>query len=341
MTRENEDREIRLAGERHSLPPRRVKGLPPAARFVSHHAMQRRRFLQHTITAAGSLAFAPNLVAATPKAATLKLGSQEGRLPGANLREKVANLEKWGGVGLELIGDPSNRIAEVRDAIKGTHVKVSALCWGACNGDLVSKDLEKRKSGVAAIKRALDTAGELESTGVIFVPCFHKQSDLTPAELDTILLEILPEIAAHAQKAGSRVLLEPLNKGETFYLNRIEQAAELCRKINHPGLCLMGDFYHMNLEEKSDAGAFKTGAPWLHHVHLASRVRWLPGQDKLKQPDQPERSFVEGFRALQAIGYQDYCSLECGVAPGKDPLTAIPESFDLLRAQWAEAAKAG
>ncbi len=300
--------------------------------------MKRRHFLQTGLIAAGAVALPGRLIAEAPtKPGVLKLGSQEGRLPGATLKEKVANLEKWGASGLELGGDPSSRIAEIKEAIKGTNVKITALCWGSCKGDLVSSDAEKRKAGIEALKKALNTAGELESTGVIFVPCFHKQSTLTPDELDKVLQEILPEIAEHAKKAGSRVLLEPLNKGETFYLNRIEQAAAICRKINHPGICLMGDFYHMAKEEKSDSEAFTTGAPWLHHVHLASRVRWLPGQDKLKEPDQPERSFVDGFRALHRIGYQDYCSLECGVARGTDPLEAIPAAFDFLRRQWTEA----
>ena len=151
--------------------------------------------------------------------------------------------------------------------------------------------------------------------------------------------DILPAIGDHATKAGTRLLLEPLNKGETFYLNRLDQAAAICRKLDNPGICLMGDFYHMAKEETSDAGAFITGAKWLHHVHLASRVRWLPGQDTLKEPNMPERSFVNGFRALHQIGYQDYCSLECGVAKGTDPLVAIPAAFDFLRGQWAEAIK--
>jgi sugar phosphate isomerase/epimerase len=300
--------------------------------------MKRRTFIQTSLIAAGAAALPARLTAAAPaKPGVLKLGSQEGRIPGANLKEKVANLEKWGCTGLELGGDPASRIAEIKEAIKGTNVKISALCWGAHAGDLVSTDAGKRKDGIESLKKALNTAAELESTGVIFVPCFHKQSTLSPEELDKILLEILPDIGDHAQKAGSRVLLEPLNKGETFYLNRIEQAAAICRKINHPGICLMGDFYHMAKEEKSDSEAFKTGAPWLHHVHLASRVRWLPGQDQLKEPDQPERSFVDGFRALHQLGYQDYCSLECGVAPGKDPMQAVPAAFDFLRSQWAEA----
>jgi sugar phosphate isomerase/epimerase len=279
------------------------------------------------------------LAAPAKKPGVLKLGSQEGRLPGESLKEKVANLEKWGGCGLELGGDPAGRIAEVKEALKGTAVRVSALCWGACNGDLMSNDLAKRKAGIEALKKALDTAGALESTGVIFVPCFNKQSELTPQELDAILWEILPAIGDHATKAGSRVLLEPLNKGETFYLNRLDQAVAICRKLNHPGIGLMGDFYHMGLEEKSDAAAFTTGAPWLHHVHLASRVRNLPGQDKLSEPDKAERSFIDGFRALHRIGYQDYCSLECGVTKGTDPLLAVPAAFEFLRSQWAEAIK--
>lgn len=302
--------------------------------------MKRRTFLHTSLLAAGAASL-PSVVTAASATPTgvLKLSSQEGRIPGANLKEKIANLEKWGVAGLELGGDPANRIAELKDALKDSPVKISALCWGARNGDLVSLDLTKRKAGIEALKKALDTAAALNSTGVIFVPCFHKQSTLKPEELDQILADILPDIAAHGEKAGSRVLLEPLNKGETFYINRLEQAAAICKKINSPGLGLMGDFYHMAKEEKSDSEAFATGAPWLHHVHLASRVRWLPGQDTLKEPGKPERSFIDGFRALYKAGYQDFCSLECGVAQGKDPMIAVPAAFDFLRNQWAEAIK--
>ena len=279
--------------------------------------------------------------AAPAKPGVLRLCSQENRLPAGSLKEKVALLEKWGASGLELIGDPSARIAEAKEAIRGSTIKIGALCWGSHAGDLVSMDPAKRKTGIEDIKKVLTAAGELESTGVVFVPCFNKQSDLQPAELDKILFDILPDIGDHARKAGSRVLIEPLNKGETFYINRLEQAAAICRKLDNPGICLMGDFYHMAKEEKTDSDAFTAGAPWLHHVHLASRVRNLPGQDKLQQPDQPERSFVDGFRALYQNGYHDFCSLECGIAKGTDPMQAIPAAFDFLRSQWSEAVKGG
>jgi sugar phosphate isomerase/epimerase len=66
----------------------------------------------------------------------------------------------------------------------------------------------------------------------------------------------------------------------------------------------------------------------VHHVHLASRKRVLPGQD--------ERSFVSGFRGLKRIGYQDYMSLECGV-DGKAE-EEIPKAFKFVKEQWDAAA---
>jgi sugar phosphate isomerase/epimerase len=44
---------------------------------------------------------------------------------------------------------------------------------------------------------------------------------------------------------------------------------------------------------------------------------------------------VEGFRGLKMIGYQDYCSLECGVRGKAEQ--EIPKSFRFLEAQWREA----
>lgn len=302
--------------------------------------MDRRTFLKRSLAGAGVVAGLgplaeraraedkPKEAKAPPKKqAVLKLGSQAGRIPGKNLRDRVLRLQDWGGTGVELGGRPN--VKQAKEAIKGTKVKVSALCWGSAGGALVSTDKGRRARGIESIKSALKTAGELESTGVIFVPCFHRQSKLKPDELDRILLDILPEIGEFARTCNSRVLLEPLNRGETFYIKRLEQAAKICKELKNPGICMMGDFYHMRIEEKDDEQAFVAGGQWVHHVHLASRTRKLPGQD--------ERSFVAGFRGLKRIGYQDYCSLECGIKRGTKPEEAIPASFRFLEKQWAEA----
>ncbi len=295
--------------------------------------MNRRSFLKSTVALTSVITLrelTPPARAAAGQKAVLNLCSQEGRIPGGSLKEKVANLQKYGCTGIEFGGNPSNRIAEIKATLKGTGIKVSALCWGSQKGDLVSLDMAKRKAGIEAIKSALNTAAELESNGVIFVPCFHKQSELKPAELDKVLEEILPAIGDHAKKVGSRVLLEPLNKKETFYINRLEQAVAICTKLNNDGICMMGDFYHMALEESDQTQAFITAGKWLHHVHLATRDhRILPAQEP--------HSYVAGFKGLKQIGYQDFCSLECGCKKGTDPAVEVPKAFDYLRQQWDEA----
>jgi sugar phosphate isomerase/epimerase len=296
-------------------------------------SVDRRNFLKICMTGAAAVAM-PGLqstaIAQEQNKAVLKLCSQEGRIPGGSLQEKLDKLESWGAVGIEFGGNPKARIKEIQDAVKGRKIGIAALCWGAHSGDLVSMDMEKRKKGIEDIKDALTTAGELKSTGVIFVPAFHKQSSLQPAELDKILFDILPDIGEYAVKVGSRVLIEPLNKKETFYINRLEQALAICEKIKHPGICMMGDMYHMSLEETDQKQAFIKASKWIHHVHLATKEhRILPGQE--------EHSYVEGFRGLKTIGYQDYCSLECGCKKGSDPAVEIPKAFELLRKHWEEA----
>ena len=80
-------------------------------------------------------------------------------------------------------------------------------------------------------------------------------------------------------------MMEPLNRNEAFFLRQVADAASIARDCKNPCVCLMGDFYHMFIEETSDLGAFISGGPRVHNVHLASRTRVLPGQD--------ERQFVE------------------------------------------------
>lgn len=288
--------------------------------------MNRRAFLCRSVFAAAG-AWSLRSSRAQTSEAVLKLSSQENRVPGANLKEKVANLVAWGATGIELHGNPRARLAEIREALAGTPIRVSALCWGSHKGDLVSTDADRRRKGVDALRDALSTAGELGARGVIFVPCFHKESDLPPEELDKILLDILPPLGEHAASCATRVLLEPLNKAETFYLNRVEQAAEICRRVQSPGIGLMADFYHMSREETDQYAAILAGGPWLHHVHVATgKSRILPGQEP--------HSFVEGMRGLRKIGYNGFLSLECGIRKGTDPMVEVPRALDTLREQW-------
>jgi len=302
-------------------------------------SIARREFLTAGAVVAASAAVLPSMAflpAATladeskaKPAAALKLSCQVWIIPGRDLQEKLALMEKWGFDAVELPGDIVGNEKKYIDAVKKTRLKVSAICGGSPNGQLVSEDAGKRVKAVEVLKRLVTSAGAVGSIGPILVPAFNGETKLGNQEIRKILLDTLPAIGEHALKAGARVVMEPLNRKEAFFLRLVADAAAIARDCHSDGIGVMGDFYHMFYEETSDLGAFISGGSRVHHVHLASGVdRILPGQD--------ERQFVEGFRGLKYIGYQDYCSFECGVRG--DPLIEIPKSMAFLREQWAKAA---
>ncbi len=294
-------------------------------------SINRRTFLVGSTAAAAGVSLAGSTngqsIPAPKQNAALKLSSQLGVIPGGSLEEKLDKMQKWGFAGVELPGGIEGKEKMYKDALAKTDLKPSAVCWGSCGGNLVSEDPAKRVEGIQSLKRVLAAAGELETTGVIYVPAFNGQTKLNNQEIRKIMVDTFPAIGEYAASVNSRVLLEPLNRGEAFFLRQLADAASICRDINSPGVQMMGDFYHMYIEETSDLGAFLSAGDYLHHVHLASRIRVLPGQD--------ERQFVNGFRGLKLLGFQEYCSFECGVKGERD--VEIPKSMAFLRDQWEQA----
>lgn len=293
--------------------------------------LDRRGFLLSSAAAVAGMQAIAKTGAAEPTApqteAALKLSSQLSVIPAKLLEEKLAKMEQWGFDAVEVGNDIVGKEEKYLNAIAQTKLKVSAICLGSLKGGMVSPDPQKRQETAEMLKRYLDAAAQLKAVGVIHVPAFNAETTLSNQEIRKIVVDTYPAIGEYAVKVGTRILLEPLNRKEAFFLRQLADGAAICRDCNSPGICLMGDFYHMGIEEPNDLGAFISGRDYLHHIHLASRSRVLPGQD--------ERSYVEGFRGLKLIGYHDYCSFECGVQGDRD--IEIPKSMAFLRDQWAQA----
>jgi sugar phosphate isomerase/epimerase len=261
-----------------------------------------------------------------PQKARLRLSCQEGVAPGNTLAEKLDFLEDLGFEGFEPGGGGlSKRIEELEKALHERKIKISAICAGF-KGCLISEQEDVRRTATESMKEILTAAGALGSTGMIMVPAFHGQTKLGHQESRELLLKMLPELGDHAHKAGTRVLLEPLNRRECYFLRQLADGAAICKDASNHGICLMGDFWHMTWEEPSDMAAFIAGGKYVHHVHMASRKeRKMPGEDA-------GDNYVEGFRGLKVIGYQDFVSFECGCKG--DSKKALPAAAKLLREQW-------
>lgn len=301
--------------------------------------LDRRKFIKTTLAGSAAVAVGgcTSLASAkgngnnAPNDVALKISFQEGNAPGANINEKFDYMEANGVVGFEPHGKPLlARKQEFKEALAGRNIKMSAVCAGF-DGFILSTDPEIRKLCRDTMEQLIIAAGEFESTGVIIVPAFNGQVPVMPHTQETrdFLCQQFDEMGTLAQRHGTTVILEPLNRGEAFYLRQVADAASICRDIGNPGVTCLGDFWHMTWEETSDYGAFMSAGDYLQHVHIASRKRRLtPGEDG--EAD----NYLEGFKALKKLGYDKYVSFECGVEGDRD--VVIPAALDLLRSQWEQ-----
>jgi len=257
----------------------------------------------------------------------MKLSIQDNRLPGRNIKEKFAKAKEHGFKAVEIWGiDLANRFREIKEISQKNGIDISTVCAGY-RGCLLSSEREERALALKDIKELLSMSAELGAVGLIVVPIFGPPQlpDSSPGksaeELEKELLtELLFEIAQTAEKIGSLCLLEPLNRYETHLINRLSDAVKICRKVNSPGVKVMADFFHMNIEEKRIDQAIIENGKFISHIHLADSNRLLPGCG--------HTDFEKGLRALKQIGFDKYMAFECRISGNFDE--EIPKSIDYL-----------
>ncbi len=260
----------------------------------------------------------------------LKISCQEGVAPGKTLTEKLDFMESLDIVGLEIWGGGlEKRVTEIQQELQNRNIKVSAICAGF-EGWLIADDPAIREKCMNSMKTIIGAAGELGSTGVIFVPAFNNQKSLPDKEARELLLGQMKELGDYAQERNTRILIEPLNRKECYFCRQVADGAAIVRDVNSPGAAVMGDFWHMTWEETNDRAAFLAAGDYLHHVHIASRKRRkMPGEDGEADV------YINGFRGLKEINYQDYVSFECGSVG--DSKVTLPAAVQLMREQWKQA----
>lgn len=261
----------------------------------------------------------------------MKLACQEGLAVGATLEEKLDSLAQAGYEGIEFGGSGlAERVEAILKATDAHTVKPSTICAGF-RGCPLDADKKERDKASQDIHDLLRVAGDLGMVGLIMVPIFGppRLPDLSPfataVQLEKDLTyKLMDDWGTTAQKAGTLLLLEPLNRYETHLIKTLQDGVDVCEKVGNPGVKIMADFFHMSIEEANMPDAIRRAGPHIAHVHLADSNRLLPG---LGHTD-----FKTGFAALRDIGYSDYMALECG-NPDTDRQAGLTKSAQYIKAQ--------
>jgi sugar phosphate isomerase/epimerase len=146
-------------------------------------------------------------------------------------------------------------------------------------------------------------AKELDGQIITMVPATVGKvvADGTAAEEWKWLVEGIKEVYTHAEKAGIRIAIEPLNRFETYLINRGDQALALADAVGpNCGVCL--DLFHMNIEENDIHEAFRRCKGRIYDVHIADNNRFAPGMGTL--------DFPAIVKTIKSTGYTGALTLE-------------------------------
>jgi D-psicose/D-tagatose/L-ribulose 3-epimerase len=124
------------------------------------------------------------------------------------------------------------------------------------------------------------------------------------------LLAVL-EVAA---PLGVRLGVEPVNRFETNFINRADQAVRLAQELGE-GVGVILDTFHLNIEEVDPARAIIDSAPWLLDLQVADSNRRPPGHGHL--------DWIRLFGALRLGGFHGSVTAEWLWPDDRTPLAGV------------------
>ena len=199
-------------------------------------------------------------------------------------------------------------------------------CWGAVTlmfGDrnLLAKDVSKRKKTIQYVKDVIQMVHRLEGEMVSVVPATVGKivPEGKPEDEWFLAVEGLQEIYEYSENLGISIGIEPINRFETYFINRSDQALALAEEVGpNCGVCL--DTFHMNIEEINIVDSIINSKDRLVGFHLADNNRLSPGMEHL-----PWNDILD---ALKSINYNRVLSVEFCPSLDRTPANPYPNSID-------------
>ena len=240
----------------------------------------------------------------------------------------ISRLARAGYDAIEIGGEPA---ATDVDQVRSLLDEHSLRLWGAVTlmvggRDLLHEDKYVRLGSVQYVKDTIDLIAALGGEILTVVP--STVGKIVPmaspeAEWDWAV-ESLKECQAHAEQRGVRLALEPLNRFETYFLNRHDQALALAEDVGgNCGICL--DIFHMNIEEADWAEAIRAAGDKLYAVHVADNNRMPCGQGAI--------DWGAFIGTLEEAGYDEYVTVEFVVTVDRSRVSTRKEIGDASEAE--------
>lgn len=240
------------------------------------------------------------------------------------LEVTVRRLAHYGYESIEIQGEPYKYdTREVRALLREHNVR----CWGSVTlmldeRNLLARDEAQREQSIQYVKDCMTMVSELDGIVISIVPSTVGKlaPESTPENEWKWAVEALKECYAHGLERGVQIGIEPINRFETYFINRSAQALALAEAVGPDcGVCL--DIFHMNLEDADPLGAIHKAGDRLVNFHVADNNRRAPGMGHF--------DWEAIVAALKKVRYDGALSVEFCPALDRTPANTFPNSVDL------------
>lgn len=224
---------------------------------------------------------------------------------------------------LEIAGSPEHYdTTQVRKLLK----EYGLTCWGSVtlmleDRNLLAKDKAQRAKSVQYVKDVVRMVKELDGHMVSVVPGTVGKivPDGRPEEEWQWAVDSLKQVYEYAEQSGILIGIEPINRFETYFINRGDQALALAQAVGpNCGVCL--DTFHMNIEEADMFEAIRRAKGKLIGFHVADNNRMAPGMGNL--------NWSKILDTLHEVGYNEVLSVEFCAPLDRTPANPYPNSID-------------
>jgi len=201
----------------------------------------------------------------------------------------------------------------LRDAAEKNGIELTACIGLPEKYDIASESAEKRKRGVAFLKKQADALAETGIRKIGGIVYSYWPGSLPPGKTDKRpywerSVKSMKEVMKTAEDRKVVFHMEVVNRFEQYLLNTAEEAVRYCRDVESPNCKVLLDAFHMNIEEDSFIGAIKTAGKYLGHMHIGETNRRAPGRGKM--------AWNEIFGALKSIKFKGAIVMEPFLIPG-------------------------
>ena len=239
------------------------------------------------------------------------------------IEKTVKRIAKLGYDKIEIQGTPEQYDTKKVKKLLDDH---GIGCWGSVTlmlekRNLLAKDKQQRADSVQYVKDVVRMVHELGGQMVSVVPATVGKivPDGRPEEEWEWAVEGMKEIYAYAESLGILIGIEPINRFETYFINRGDQALALAEAVGpNCGVCL--DTFHMNIEEDDMFAAIRRAKGRLVGFHVADNNRMAPGMGTI--------NWKKVVKTLQEIGYDKVLSVEFCSPLDRTPANPYPNSIE-------------